>query len=235
MSVNSISLFLSSLLFLFFLFAPLLLAQPPSPPSNYNSPPPSTSTATSSSEACKSTLYPKLCRSILSAIRSSPSDPYNLGKFSIKESLKQANKLAKVFDDFLKKQHPSSSSLELAALIDCSELNQLNVDFLGSVSSELKSAEASSPDLVEDIQTQLSAVGTNHYTCYDGLVATKSGIANALAVPLNNVTKLYSVSLGLVTQALHRNLKKLKVPKHGFPTQANKVRQPLEKLIQVIN
>ncbi|XP_054814095.1 probable pectinesterase/pectinesterase inhibitor 25 [Prosopis cineraria] len=219
----------TSLLFLFFLFFTpplLLLAQPPPPP-----PPPSV--------ACKSTLYPKLCRSILSAIRYSPSDPYSLGKFSIKQSLKQAKKLVKVFNKFLKKQSRNSSSSplnreETAALIDCTELNQLNVGYLESVKSELNTVEASSPELLKEIQTYLSAVATNHDTCYDGLVAAQSGIAKALNVPLNNVTKLYSVSLGLVTHALNRYMKKHKVGKHGLPSQANKVRQPLEKLVKLL-
>ncbi|TKY68434.1 pectinesterase/pectinesterase inhibitor 47 [Spatholobus suberectus] len=203
---------------------------PPPSPSPTHAPPPS-----SPSSACKSTLYPKLCRSILSSIRSSPSDPYKLGKFSIKQSLKQAKKLAKVFDDFLQKHKSSSlNSAEIAALEDCSELNQLNVNYLYSVSQELKSANSSSTELVEKIETYLSAVATNHYTCYDGLVATKSNIAHALAVPLSNVTQLYSVSLGLVTQALKKNLKKHKTRKHGLPTTDYKVRQPLTKLIKLL-
>ncbi|XP_057422750.1 probable pectinesterase/pectinesterase inhibitor 47 [Lotus japonicus] len=220
-----------SLFFLFlFLFAPSLLAQSPS--SNSSSP--------SSASACKSTLYPKLCRSILSAIRSSPSDPYNFGKFSIKQSLKQARKLSKVFDDFLKRHQSSSSSslnrAEIAALGDCSDLNHLNVDYLSSVSEELKSSTANATDLelVEKIESYLSAVSTNQYTCYDGLVVTKSGIANALAVPLKDVTQLYSISLGLVTQALDKNLKRSKTRKHGLPTKVFKVRQPLEKLIKLL-
>jgi len=213
------------LFFLFFLLAPSLLAQsPPSPSSS------------SSSLACKATLYPKLCRSILSAIRASPSDPYGYGKFSIKQSLKQARKLAKVFQDFLQR-HQSPSSLnhaEVASLGDCRDLNQLNVDYLASISEELKSAASSDSELVEKIESYLSAVATNHYTCYDGLVVTKSNIANALAVPLKDVTQFYSVSLGLVTEALDKNLRRNKTRKHGLPTNTFKVRQPLEKLIKVI-
>ncbi|XP_061350197.1 probable pectinesterase/pectinesterase inhibitor 47, partial [Gastrolobium bilobum] len=193
-------------------------------------PPPS-----SSSTACKSTLYPKLCRSILSTIRSSPSDPYHLGKFSIKQSLKQAKKLAKVFENFLKRTHSSYlNHAEVAALEDCNELNQLNVDYLESLSEELKSLDSSNTELVENIETYLSAVATNHYTCYDGLVVTKSNIANALALPLNNVTQFYSVSLGLVMQVLNKNLKKHKTRKRCLPTKAHKVRQPLEKLIKLL-
>ena len=103
-----------------------------------------------------------------------------------------------------------------------------------SVSEELKSADSSNDtELVEKIETYLSAVATNHYTCYDGLVVIKSNIANAIAVPLKNVTQLYSVSLGLVTQALKKNLKTHKTRKHGLPTKDYKVRQPLKKLIKV--
>ncbi|CAL0311010.1 unnamed protein product [Lupinus luteus] len=216
-----------SFLFLLFLFAPLLLAQTPPP-----------TTSSSSYNDCKSTLYPKLCRSILSAIRSSPSDPYGYGKFSIKQSLKQAKKLAKVFDDFINHHNNSSSTLnhaEFGALGDCKDLNQLNVGFLESISEELKDANSSDTELVEKIESYLSAVATNHYTCFDGLVVTKSSIVNALAVPLKDMTQLYSVSLGLVSGALNRNLKKHKTRKHGLPTKTFKVRQPLEKLIKLLH
>ncbi|WJX36548.1 putative pectinesterase/pectinesterase inhibitor 25 [Trifolium repens] len=216
----------------FILLAPLLLlAQSPSPST---SPPPSNS----SSAACKATLYPKLCRLMLSTIRSSPSDPYNYGKFSIKQNLKLTRKLAKVFSDFLKR-HQSSSSLnheEFGALVDCNDLNKLNVDYLESISDELKSATTSLSDteLVDKIESYLSAVTTNHYTCFDGLVVTKSNIANALAVPLKEATQFYSVSLGLVTEALNKNLKRNKTRKHGLPNKSFKVRQPLEKLIKYL-
>ncbi|RDX84129.1 putative pectinesterase/pectinesterase inhibitor 25, partial [Mucuna pruriens] len=215
-------------------------APSPSPSPSPIHPPPSPSPSPSHaplspSSACKSTLYPKLCRSIISSIRSSPSDPYHMGKFSIKQSLKQAKKLAKVFDNFKKHKRYSLNKPEIAALEDCSELNQLNVDYLDSVSQELKSADSSDTELVEKIETYLSAVATNHYTCYDGLVVTKSNIANALAVPLNNVTQLYSVSLGLLTQALKKNLKKHKTRKHGLPTQDYKVRQPLKNLVKLLH
>ncbi|KAK2385910.1 putative pectinesterase/pectinesterase inhibitor [Trifolium repens] len=226
----SFSLTLS--LVFFILLAPLLLlAQSPSPST---SPPPSNS----SSAACKATLYPKLCRLMLSTIRSSPSDPYNYGKFSIKQNLKLTRKLAKVFSDFLKR-HQSSSSLnheEFGALVDCNDLNKLNVDYLESISDELKSATTSLSDteLVDKIESYLSAVTTNHYTCFDGLVVTKSNIANALAVPLKEATQFYSVSLGLVTEALNKNLKRNKTRKHGLPNKSFKVRQPLEKLIKYL-
>ncbi|XP_024026234.1 probable pectinesterase/pectinesterase inhibitor 25 [Morus notabilis] len=64
---------------------------------------------------------------------------------------------------------------------------------------------------VDGIRSRLSAIVTNHQTCYDGLVVAKSGILRsrldgteaALSAPeIFNVRRLYSVSSGLVTQAL---------------------------------
>ncbi|KAI9115317.1 hypothetical protein K1719_013636 [Acacia pycnantha] len=216
------------LLFIFFFFfnssLPLLLplqAQP-TPPS-------------SPSALCKFTLYPKLCRSMLSVISSTPSDPYNAGKFSVKQSLKQAKKLLKVFDDFLRSNRHSQSSPEVRALDDCRDLSLLNLDYLEAVAADLQGAATLSAELTDKVESYLSAVTTNHYTCYDGLVAANSNIGKVVGVVLRNVTEMYSVSLGLVSEALNRNVKnKFKIRKHGLPSQSYKVRQPLQKLIQVL-
>ncbi|XP_020988442.1 probable pectinesterase/pectinesterase inhibitor 47 [Arachis duranensis] len=238
MSFLSISLFLSIFFFLLF-FTPSSSLSLSSFPSS-----------SSSSVACKSTLYPKLCRTLLSTIRNSPFDPYSYGKFSIKQSLKQATKLEKVFNDFLNRHnHQSnnnSSSLnnaEVSAIVDCRDLNKLNVDYLLSISAELKYANNNdyyysngAAELVDKIESYLSAVATNHETCYDGLVATKGGIGNVLAASLKGATELYSVSLGLVSVALDKNTKKNnnKTRKHGLPTKNFMVREPLEKLIKLL-
>ncbi|KAL1292095.1 probable pectinesterase/pectinesterase inhibitor 47 [Arachis ipaensis] len=234
MSFSSISLFLSIFFFLLFFIPSSSLSLSSFPSSS------------SSSNACKSTLYPKLCRTILSTIRNSPSDPYGYGKFSIKQSLKQATKLEKVFNDFLnrhnRQSNNNSSSLnnaEVSAIVDCKDLNKLNVDYLSSISAELKYANNNAngaAELVDKIESYLSAVATNHETCYDGLVATKGGIGNALAASLKGATELYSVSLGLVSVALDRNMKKNnnKTRKHGLPTKNFMVREPLEKLIKIL-
>ncbi|XP_057737050.1 probable pectinesterase/pectinesterase inhibitor 47 [Arachis stenosperma] len=238
MSFLSISLFLSIFFFLFF-FTPSSSSSLSSFPSS-----------SSSSIACKLTLYPKLCRTLLSTIRNSPSDPYGYGKFSIKQSLKQATKLEKVFNDFLnrhnRQSNNNSSSLnnaEVSAIVDCRDLNKLNVDYLSSISAELKNANNNdyyysngAAELVDKIESYLSAVATNHETCYDGLVATKGGIGNALAASLKGATELYSVSLGLVSVALDKNMKKNnnKTRKHGLPTKNFMVREPLEKLIKLL-
>jgi pectinesterase len=198
-----------------------------------------TSAQSSTSAACKSTLYPKLCRSILSTIRYSPSDPYGYGKFSVKQCLKQARKMSKSIDSYLsQKRRSSMGHAEVGALDDCRQLSQLNVEYLESISAELKSAESLNDEVVEQVQTLLSAIVTNQLTCYDGLEDSESSIASALSEPLNNVTQLYSVSLGLVTHALDRNLKRNKRKKGsegGFPTMVHPVRERLESLIKVSN
>lgn len=130
------------------------------------------------------------------------------------------------------------SQAEIGALYDCGQLSQLNVDYLESISTELKIAGSLNDELVERVQTLLSAIVTNQQTCYDGLEYSKSSIVSALSEPLNNVTELYSVSLGLVTHSLDRNLKMKKKKKGsngGFPTKGHPVREPLETFIKVLN
>ncbi|XVE52369.1 hypothetical protein DITRI_Ditri02bG0116900 [Diplodiscus trichospermus] len=163
------------------------------------------------SVACKSTPYPKLCRSILSAFKSSPSDSYNYGKFTLKKCLKQAKKLSKAIDHYLThKKYVPSSQLEAGAMQDCAQLADLNVFYLEKISAELKSDGSRTDALVERVSSLLSGVVTNQHTCFDGLADAKSSFAAVLAEPLANMTRLYSISLGLVTHALDRNLKQLK-------------------------
>ncbi|OMO49445.1 Pectinesterase, catalytic [Corchorus capsularis] len=190
----------------------------------------------SPSIACRSTPYPKLCRSILSSFGSSPSDTYNYGKFTVKKCIKQAKKLSKVINNYLSHhKYAPASRLDAGAMQDCAELADLNVFYLEKISAELKSADSMTDALVDRITSLLSGVVTNQQTCFDGLVDAKSSFAGVLGEPLANMTRLYSVSLGLVTHALDRNLKKNKrkgaktpiVLKNGF-------RQPLESLIQAL-
>eukprot|EP00258_Populus_trichocarpa_P009162 XP_002315399.3 probable pectinesterase/pectinesterase inhibitor 25 [Populus trichocarpa] len=213
------------LLFAFLsIFSPLLISSQ-SPPPPY-----------SPSNACKSTLYPKLCRSILTTFPSS-SNPYEYSKFSVKQCLKQAKRLSKVIDYHLthEKQLSKMTHEEFGALQDCHEFMELNVDYFETISSELVAAESMSDVLVERVTSLLSGVVTNQQTCYDGLVQSKSSIVSALSVPLSNVTQLYSVSLALVTHSLEKNLKKNKRRK-GSPqgTGTRGVREPLETLIKAL-
>ncbi|OMO62853.1 hypothetical protein COLO4_32854 [Corchorus olitorius] len=211
---------------LILLSSPLLTSPQPQPQTQPQSP----------SIACKSTPYPKLCRSILSSFGSSPSDTYNYGKFTVKKCIKQAKKLSKVINNYLSHhKYAPASGLDAGAMQDCAELADLNVFYLEKISAELKSADSMTDALVDRITSLLSGVVTNQQTCFDGLVDAKSSFTSVLGEPLANMTRLYSVSLGLVTHALDRNLKKNKrkgaktpiVLKNGF-------RQPLESLIQAL-
>ncbi|KAI3991095.1 hypothetical protein MKX01_041314 [Papaver californicum] len=199
---------------------------------NSSSPPPPLQSRTS---ACKSTPYPKLCRSILSTIHSSHSDSYeNYGKFSVKECKKQAKRTSNLINHFLnssskKKRSNYMSQSESRALNDCSQLCELSVDYLDTISNELNSAESAlSLVLVDRVQSLLSAIITNQQTCLDGLKDSGSSIPSVLNVPFSNTTELYSVSLGLVSHALNltrkRKRKPGKVPAADrFITNANDV------------
>ncbi|XP_011086155.1 probable pectinesterase/pectinesterase inhibitor 47 [Sesamum indicum] len=183
------TLLFSSLFILSFVPPPLSAHSPPQPPSS----------------ACRSTLYPKLCLSILSAFQHSPASSDNYSKFSVKQSLKHARRLSDSILHFLAnntKQKSLMSYAEISALNDCHHLQELNVDYLETITGELKTAENMSDVLVGRVQSLLSAVVTNQQTCYDGLADAGSGIARALAAPLGDAAAMYSASLGLVTHAL---------------------------------
>lgn len=190
--------FIFSLLFIFSLSLPI----------------PTTSDETPS--ACDSTLYPKLCRSVLYAFnRSSPSSqysPYDYGKFAVSLCLKRARSMSELIHH---RRWDSGNRREATAVEGCRELFALNVELLESIAEDLRSAdddhESMTEEQVDGIRSRLSAIVTNHQTCYDGLVVAKNGILRplrdgteaALSVPdIFNVRRLYSVTSGLVTQAL---------------------------------
>ncbi|RZC91574.1 hypothetical protein C5167_027641 [Papaver somniferum] len=188
----------------------------PSTAFNSSPPPPPPQSRTL---ACKSTPYPKLCRSILSTIHSSPSsDSYeNYGKFSVKECKKQARRTSNLINQFLnsskKKRSKYMTQAESRALNDCSQLSELSVDYLDTISNELNSAESPlSLALVDRVQSLLSAIITNQQTCLDGLKDSGSTIPSVLNVPFSNTTELYSVSLGLVSHALSLTRKRKRKP-----------------------
>ncbi|KAM6584439.1 hypothetical protein CsatB_011441 [Cannabis sativa] len=223
----------------------------------------STSTATatspldpnSSSATCNSSLYPKLCRSILSSITQyTPADPYTYGKFSVKQCLKKARRMTRATDRFLRRHRNSISRRDAGAVEDCRQLFELNVEFLESISEDLRSAEfPTSEEVVEQVRSRLSAIVTNQETCYEGLVEAKSGvlvgrsIGNGTVVVLSEpvmfeVSELYSVSLGLVMHALSRNIAKHHHRQKGrhdyrFPhREANpRRREPLAQLIKSLH
>jgi pectinesterase len=147
--------------------------------------------------------------------------------------------MSSAIDSYLsQKRRSSMGHAEVGALDDCRHLSQLNVEYLESISAGLKSAKSLNNEVGEQVHTLLSAIVTNQQTCYDGLEDSESSIASALFEPLNNVTQLYSVSLGLVTHALDQNLKRNKRKKRSegrFPAMVHPVRGRLESLIKVNN
>ncbi|CAN8237274.1 unnamed protein product [Cochlearia groenlandica] len=222
---------------------PLAPSQPPSfhpsqPPSQAPSQPPSFPPSQPQNIPCKATAYPKLCRTILSAFKSSPSHPSRDGKFTVKQCLKQARRLSKVINRFARRveTNPGASTPEeVSAVADCGELAELTVEYLETVSEELKAAELMTAALVDRVTSLLGGVVTNQQTCVDGLVDAKSGFAAAIGSPMGNITGLYSVSLGLVSHALDRNLKRYKGSKGKIFGGGDKpIREPLEYLIKVL-
>ncbi|XP_022945508.1 probable pectinesterase/pectinesterase inhibitor 25 [Cucurbita moschata] len=197
----------------------------------FDSPPPP---PPPSADLCKSTLYPKLCRSILSSIRFSPSDPYGYGKFSVKNCLKQAIKMSSVIGDYLDRGSDSRlNQREAGALEDCRDLSDSNVEFLRSIESVLEAAKSVDEELVERVQSILSAIVTNGQTCIDGLVESRSSLGNALTAPMSSAGQLYSVSLGLVTNSLSRLWKKRRMKGDGGDIAAGaRNREPLNTLIK---
>ncbi|KAG9459453.1 hypothetical protein H6P81_003961 [Aristolochia fimbriata] len=143
--------------------------------------------------ACRSTPYPGFCKSIL------PNTPsanlFDYGRLSIKRSLSMTKKFSLLIHQYLRR--PASYSVAtVRALEDCRLLTDLNVDFLSTTFGILNSSTSTTLVAAEadEVQTLLSAVVTNQETCMDGL-------DNGLSSPLSNGTRLYRVSLALVTHA----------------------------------
>lgn len=176
---------------LYFVFPLVLLslsqshAQTPSPPS----------------KICKSTPYPSYCAAVLPTTNSS-STVYDYGRFSIRKSLSEARKFSSLIDNYLRKSK-SLTIFAIRALQDCKFLAQCNLDYL---TTSLQIVDKTSQTLpaarADDVQTLLSAILTNTQTCIDGLQATASAwsVRNGILTPLSNDTRLYSVSLALVTK-----------------------------------
>lgn len=128
---------------------------------------------------------------------------------SLSNNAWNTKKLSKVIHRYLQKQRNLITHFEANAFEDCRELSQLTFDYLGSIGDELKTAKVLNEELVDRVRTLLSAIVTNQQTCVDGVMVLESDyLQSALGILLSNATKLYSVSLGLVTNALSRNIKK---------------------------
>ncbi|KAH7578315.1 hypothetical protein JRO89_XS01G0367100 [Xanthoceras sorbifolium] len=152
-------------------------------------------------DVCKFTSDPSYCKSVLPY---QTADSYTFGRYCVRKSYSQSRLFSNLVERYLETYRSTLSKPEVRALEDCSLLAGLNIDFL---SSSFETVNATSTTLpitkADDVQSSLSAILTNLETCLDGLQATVSAasIKNGLLVPLLNDTKLYSVSLALVTRA----------------------------------
>lgn len=161
-------------------------------------PSPSVSTAA----ACKSSLYPKLCRAILAPLRP-PSNPYEYGRFSVKQALKRARRTTKLLNHYLARGGSRAMLAGGGALEDCRLLNDLNLDYLQAVEAELGPGElVLTPAGVNRVRALMSALVTNQQTCFDGLEASRT--FPELRGAFSAETQLYGVSLELVSAALDR-------------------------------
>ncbi|GMH02600.1 hypothetical protein Nepgr_004439 [Nepenthes gracilis] len=172
----------------------------------------------SASTVCNSTLYPGFCKKVLQADNQT-ANVYEYGRFSVKKSLSAANKFLHLVNKYLSKRRKLTAAA-VRALEDCQLLAQLNIDFLStSFQTVNTTSKVLSSSQAEDIQTLLSGILTNQQTCLDGLKSVESAwtVKNGLAIPLANDTKLYSVSLAIVTKGWVPKNKKGSSPKsrHG--------------------
>ncbi|XP_030486476.2 probable pectinesterase/pectinesterase inhibitor 41 [Cannabis sativa] len=160
----------------------------------------SPNTTTTPKNLCKTTPDPSYCKSVLPT--HTHGNVYDYGRFSVRKSLSQARKFLSLIEKYLRRRSTLSVAA-VRALEDCRSLAILNMEFLSSSFQTVnKTSRVLSTLKAEDIQTFLSAILTNQQTCLDGIQGTASSwnVKNGISIPLANDTKLYSVSLALVTR-----------------------------------
>nr|DAD27844.1 TPA_asm: hypothetical protein HUJ06_029312 [Nelumbo nucifera] len=174
------------------------------------------STPVALDNACNSTLYPYVCKSMLPSNHSNNIKDY--GRFSVRRSLSTAKKFLNLIDRYLKNRSTLSTTA-IQTLEDCRFLAGLNMDFLSTTLQTLNSTKPLLSLETDDVQTLLSAIMTNQQTCLDGLQVTKSAwsVRNGIYTPLSDGNKLYSVSLALFTRGwVHKKSKVVKPRKLMF-------------------
>lgn len=142
---------------------------------------------------CDPTPYPSFCKSISP---SNQGDIHDYARYFTKSSLSSSKTFLSSVSNHLKS---TSDVYTTRALQDCYTLSDLTVDFWTKVVQNINSTNTlSSSDLIQDLQTLISATLTNYQTCLDSLQqATSSPSINDLLTSLSNGTKLYSISLSL--------------------------------------
>lgn len=153
---------------------------------------------------CDSSPYPSYCIALLPKEKAKVHD---FVRFSVQKSLLQSRKfLNSVNLNLHQKSNLSQGTIH--ALKDCLFLAKLSAEYL-SRSNDVIALENTNETLysseADDTQTLLSAVITNHQTCFDGLMLSTAAsdnltIKNDLIGQISNDTKLHSVSLALFTK-----------------------------------
>ncbi|KAH7847691.1 hypothetical protein Vadar_029084 [Vaccinium darrowii] len=185
----------SSTLIIFSIF--LITLHFPSPSLAYYSYYPST--PPSSQEVCNSTLFPSFCTSIFPT-NNNFSSVCDYGRYSICRSLDTTRNLLSLVDSYLPNSYALSET-DIRALGDCNSLINLNIDFLSIAIQNVDPTDTLPNSQAVDMHTLLSAVLTNHQTCWDGVQSsTTSDIQNALVGPFSDENMQYSVSLALFKQ-----------------------------------
>ncbi|KAL5701342.1 pectinesterase [Ranunculus cassubicifolius] len=148
---------------------------------------------------CNPTIDPKYCKSVLPRV--GRHSIYDFCRSSLDQSLRSAWRFSAQIDRYLKSRSSLSTSA-IKALEDCKLLAGLNIDFLQSASSTINATRSLGTGQTDYLQSMLSAILTNHQTCLDGIQDTSSSwiIKNGISTPLNNGSKLYSVSLALFSR-----------------------------------
>ncbi|CAL5196429.1 unnamed protein product [Lathyrus oleraceus] len=150
---------------------------------------------------CDVTLYKDSCERSLSPLvhLGQQLRPEELFKLSIQVALTAASSGVEYFSE-----HGAFDEMNLnldnrtkEALVNCKNLLELAVDHLNS--SLVYGGKSSLLDVLEDLETWLSASGTYQQTCMDGLEEAEEALKSSITTNLKDSTELTSNSLAIIT------------------------------------
>ncbi|XP_045800498.1 putative pectinesterase/pectinesterase inhibitor 24 [Trifolium pratense] len=186
---------------------------------------------------CDVTLYKDSCESSLSPlVHSGQIRPEELFKLSIQVALNAVSEGVQYFSE-----HGTFDELNLnvdnrtkEALMNCKDLLDLAIDHLNNSLSY--GGKSSLLDVLEDLETWLSASGTYQQTCIDGLEEAEELLKSSITTNLKNSTELTSNSLAIITwlnkAANSVNFRRLLSLSHQNEEQPNWLHHKDRKLLQ---
>ncbi|PHT59128.1 hypothetical protein CQW23_01491 [Capsicum baccatum] len=153
---------------------------------------------------CRSTRYPKLCVSSLSNYITTTSEPQELAHVALKVSLAKAIYTRAYVKNVCKQLEKTKSSKDYQAVKEC--LNQIS-DGVSLLFNSVKELHHLSLDKESEfvwhrsnVQTWLSTVLTNAFTCMDGISSYKLGgykVKATIKAKVLNVAQVTSNALAL--------------------------------------